>query len=322
MSFAQTSPDTLEQTTVASGTSFRLARRLMKRPVAVVAIVIILIIYGAGIFAPVVSPYGFNKTDFENRFASPSVEHPLGTDRLGRDTLSRLIWSAQTTVIISAAAVVTGSLVFGVTAGLVAGYFGGRTDAVIMRVADTFFSVPTILLLLIINSTMEGRVDSLFRDVEDFLGTDWIVSSGAPSYFLVFGALAIFGWVGMARLVRSQVLSLKQSAFVTAAEASGASTPRVLFLHLLPNVANLLIVALTLSLGAAAVAEVGLTFLGIGVQPPHPSFGIMIFDNAALSTVREHPQLIIFPAAVISALMLSFNLLGDVLTEELSPRRR
>ena len=192
----------------------------------------------------------------------------------------------------------------------------------IMRVADTFFSVPTILLLLIINSTMEGRVDSLFRDVEDFLGTDWIVSSGAPSYFLVFGALAIFGWVGMARLVRSQVLSLKQSAFVTSAEASGASTPRILFLHLLPNVANLLIVALTLSLGAAAVAEVGLTFLGIGVQPPHPSFGIMIFDNAGVTNVREHPQLILFPAAVISALMLSFNLLGDVLTEELSPRRR
>ncbi|MFQ5471717.1 MAG: ABC transporter permease [Dehalococcoidia bacterium] len=192
MTFAQTSPEVLDQTTVAPGASFRLARRLAKRPVAVVAIVIIVIIYGAGLFAPIVSPYGFNKTDFENRFAGPSVEHPLGTDRLGRDTLSRLIWSAQTTVIISAAAVVTGSLVFGVTAGLVAGYFGGRTDAVIMRVADTFFSVPTILLLLIINSTLEGRVDSLFRDVEDFLGTDWIVSSGAPSYFLVFGALAIF----------------------------------------------------------------------------------------------------------------------------------
>lgn len=322
MTFAQTSPEVLDQTTVAPGASFRLARRLAKRPVAVVAIVIIVIIYGAGLFAPIVSPYGFNKTDFENRFAGPSVEHPLGTDRLGRDTLSRLIWSAQTTVIISAAAVVTGSLVFGVTAGLVAGYFGGRTDAVIMRVADTFFSVPTILLLLIINSTLEGRVDSLFRDVEDFLGTDWIVSSGAPSYFLVFGALAIFGWVGMARLVRSQVLSLKQSAFVTAAEASGASTPRILFQHLLPNVANLLIVAITLSLGAAAVAEVGLTFLGIGVQPPHPSFGIMIFDNAGVTNVREHPQLIILPALVISALMLSFNLLGDVLTEELSPRRR
>ena len=323
MSFAEsTPPRALEQAESAPTSSFRLLRRLLKRPVAVVAVVVIIVIYSAGIFAPIVSPYGFNEPDFDDRFGTPSLDHPLGTDRLGRDTLSRLIWSAQTTVIISFAAVVTGALVFGVTAGLIAGYFGGRTDAVIMRVADTFFSVPTILLLLIINSTMERRVDSLFRDVEDFLGTDWIVSSGAPSYFLVFGALAIFGWVGMARLVRSQVLSLKQSAFVTAAIASGASTRRILFLHLLPNVSNLLIVAITASLGAAAVAEVGLTFLGIGVQPPHPSFGALIFDSAGVTNVREHPQLILYPAAVISALMLSFNLLGDVLTEELSPRRR
>lgn len=321
MSYAETRP-AIEETEIAPAASFRILRRLARRPVAVVAVIIILTVYGAGILAPWVAPYGFNKTDFEARFASPSMDHPLGTDRLGRDTLSRIIWSAQTTVIISAAAVFTGGLALGVTMGLLAGYMGGRVDSVIMRVADAFFSVPTILLLLIINSTLKDRVEGWFRDLEDLLGTDWIVSSGAPSYFLVFGALAIFGWVGMARLIRSQVLSLKESAFVTAAQASGASTPRILVRHLLPNVANLLIVAITLSLGAAAVAEVGLTFLGIGVQPPHPSFGIMIFDNAGVNALKTHPQLVIFPAIVISALMLSFNLLGDVLTEELSPRRR
>lgn len=321
MSYAETRP-AIEETEIAPAASFRILRRLARRPVAVVAVIIILTVYGAGILAPWVAPYGFNKTDFEARFASPSMDHPLGTDRLGRDTLSRIIWSAQTTVIISAAAVFTGGLALGVTMGLLAGYMGGRVDSVIMRIADAFFSVPTILLLLIINSTLKDRVEGWFRDLEDLLGTDWIVSSGAPSYFLVFGALAIFGWVGMARLIRSQVLSLKESAFVTAAQASGASTPRILVRHLLPNVANLLIVAITLSLGAAAVAEVGLTFLGIGVQPPHPSFGIMIFDNAGVNALKTHPQLVIFPAIVISALMLSFNLLGDVLTEELSPRRR
>lgn len=321
MSYAETRP-AIEETEIAPAASFRILRRLARRPVAVVAVIIILTVYGAGILAPWVAPYGFNKTDFEARFASPSMDHPLGTDRLGRDTLSRIIWSAQTTVIISAAAVFTGGLALGVTMGLLAGYMGGRVDSVIMRVADAFFSVPTILLLLIINSTLKDRVEGWFRDLEDLLGTDWIVSSGAPSYFLVFGALAIFGWVGMARLIRSQVLSLKESAFVTAAQASGASTPRILVRHLLPNVANLLIVAITLSLGAAAVAEVGLTFLGIGVQPPHPSFGIMIFDNAGVNALKTHPQLVIFPAIVISALMLAFNLLGDVLTEELSPRRR
>ena len=321
MSYVDAQP-AIEESVVGRPASFRLLRRLVKRPVAVVAIIVIVIIYGAGIFAPWVAPYDFNKTDFDNRFSGPTAEHPLGTDRLGRDTLSRIIWSAQTTVIISVAALVTGGLVLGVSMGLLAGYAGGKVDAVIMRVADAFFSVPTILLLLLINSTLKSRVDGWFEDLEDFLGVDWIVSSGAPSYFLVFGALAIFGWVGMARLVRSQVLSLKESAFVTAAQASGASTPRILLHHLLPNVANLLIVTITLSLGAAAVAEVGLTFLGIGVQPPHPSFGIMIFDNAGVNALKSHPQLVIYPAVVISVLMLSFNLLGDVLTEELSPRRR
>lgn len=321
MSYAEAQP-ALEEVVSRPPASFRLLRRLAKRPVAIVAICIIVIIYGAGILAPFVAPYDFNKTDFDHRFAGPTAEHPLGTDRLGRDTLSRIIWSAQTTVIISVAALVTGGLVLGVSMGLLAGYVGGKVDAVIMRVADAFFSVPTILLLLIINSTLKSRVDGWFTDLENFLGVDWIVSSGAPSYFLVFGALAIFGWVGMARLVRSQVLSLKESAFVTAAQASGASTPRILLRHLLPNVASLLIVAITLSLGAAAVAEVGLTFLGIGVQPPHPSFGIMIFDNAGVNALKTHPQLVIYPAIVISLLMLSFNLLGDVLTEELSPRRR
>lgn len=321
MSYAEARP-ALEEAEARPATSFRLLRRLFKRPVAVAAIIVILVIYGAGILAPWVAPYGFNKTDFDNRFAGPTAEHPLGTDRLGRDTLSRIMWSAQTTVIISVAALVTGGLVLGITMGLLAGYMGGRVDSVIMRVADAFFSVPTILLLLLINSTMKERVDDWFRDLEDLLGLDWIVSSGLPSYALVFGALAIFGWVGMARLIRSQVLSLKESAFVTAAKASGASTPRILLQHLLPNVANLLVVAITISLGAAAVAEVGLTFLGIGVQPPHPSFGIMIFDNAGVNALKTHPQLVIYPAIVISALTLSFNLLGDVLTEELSPRRR
>jgi len=206
--------------------------------------------------------------------------------------------------------------------GLLAGYAGGRTDAIIMRLADGFYSVPTILLLLIINATLKDRVVDLFRDIEDFTGFPGLVSSGAPTYFLVFGALSIFGWVGMARLVRSQVLSLRESAYVLAARAAGASTPRILFRHLLPNLTNLIVVVVTLSLGAAAGSEVALTWLGIGVQAPHPSFGIMIFEGSGLSNLKAHPNLILVPAAVVAALMLSFNLLGDALTDVLSPRRR
>ena len=322
MTYAEAPAAALEQIDARPPQSFRLLRRLLRRPVAVVALVVILTVYLAGIFAPVVAPYGFTKTDFGSRLEGPTWDHPLGTDRLGRDLLSRAIWSAQTTVIISVAAVASGTLALGVTLGLLAGYSGGRVDAFIMRVGDAFYSVPTILLLLIINATLQDKVVSIFRDVEDTTGFEGLVSSGAPSYFLVFSALAVFGWVGMARIVRSQVLALRETNYVLAAKAAGATTPRILFHHVLPNLTNLLVVAITLSLGAAAALEVALTWLGIGVQPPHPSFGVMIFDGSGLTTMRAHPILIFVPSVIVGALMLSFNLLGDQLTDVLSPRRR
>ena len=209
---------------------------------------------------------GFSEADLHNPYQGPSWSHPLGTDRFGHDMLSRAIWSAQTTVIISVAVVVTGGLIFGVALGLLSGYLRGPVDYVIMRLAEIFGSVPAILLLLIITSTLLSRAQDLGYNIEDLTGQHWIVSSGAPSYFLVFGALASFGWVGLARLVRSQVLSLREAPYITAAQASGASHRRILFWHLLPNLSNLLTVSFTLSLGAVAGAEVGLTFLGIGVQ--------------------------------------------------------
>ncbi len=322
MSLAEAPADVWGEAAAPRPAGFRFLRRLLRRPLAVAALLVILTVYLAGVLAPWVAPYGFNETDFRSRFSGPTWEHPLGTDRLGRDLLSRVIWSAQTTTIISVAAVATGGLALGVSLGLLAGYAGGRTDAIIMRLADGFYSVPTILLLLIINATLKDRVVDLFRNIEDFTGFPGLVSSGAPTYFLVFGALSIFGWVGMARLVRSQVLSLRESAYVLAARAAGASTPRILFRHLLPNLTNLIVVVVTLSLGAAAGSEVALTWLGIGVQAPHPSFGIMIFEGSGLSNLKAHPNLILVPASVVAALMLSFNLLGDALTDVLSPRRR
>ncbi len=322
MAYLEPSTPALEQPEVRPVPSFRVLRRLARRPLAVLALVVIVAIYMAGILAPWAAPYSFNKTDFEHRFVGPSLDHPLGTDRLGRDLFSRAMWSAQTTVIVSGAAILTGGLALGVTLGLLSGYAGGRLDNLIMRLADAFYAVPTILLLLIINATLKDRVEDIFRDVEDWTGIGGLVSSGAPSYFLVFGALSLFGWVGMARLVRSQVLSLRESDYVLAAQAAGASTRRILFRHLLPNITNLMVVAVTLSLGAVAGTEVALSWLGIGVQPPHPSFGAMIFDGSGPTNLRAHPNLLLVPAAVVAGLVLSFNLLGDVLTDILSPKRR
>jgi ABC-type dipeptide/oligopeptide/nickel transport system permease component len=322
VAYVDASAQALEEPAAPAPASFRVLRRLLRRPVAVVALTVIAVVYLAGIFAPVIAPYGYSEPDFDNTLSGPSWEHPLGTDRLGRDLLSRVIWSAQTTVIISAAATLAGGLALGVALGLLSGYLGGRVDSLIMRLADAFYSVPTLLLLIIINATFRERVVDFFGEVESLTGIGGIVGRGIPDYFLVFGALSIFGWVGMARMVRSQVLSLREADFVLAAAASGASTARILFRHLLPNVGNIILVALTFLLGAAALAEVGLSFLGIGVQPPRPTFGAMIFQGSGLTNLRAHPILLLVPAAVVASLMLSFNLLGDVLMDILSPRRR
>ena len=301
--------------------AFRLLRRLLHRPVAVIAILVIITIYSAGVLAPLIAPYEFDKTDLHNTFAAPSSEHFLGTDRLGRDVLSRLMWSAQTTVIISALTTVSGGLILGVSFGLMSGYYGGRVDSIIMRAGDALQSVPTILLLIIINATLKDRVRDLFGNIESSSGIGGLVRSGAPEIFLLSVGLSIFSWVGMARLVRSQVLSLCESGFVAAARAMGASGSRIILRHLLPNITNLMVVTITLSLGVVAYSEIGLTFLGVGVQD-HASFGVMISQYAGPTSIRAHPLLIIAPVVVIASLLLSFNLLGDALTDILSPRRR
>jgi len=302
--------------------SFLVLRRLARKRLAVVGLVVIVIIYLAGILAPLVAPYGFADTDFANTFAGPSLEHPLGTDRLGRDMLSRVIWASQTTVIISAAVILTGGLALGVTLGLLAGYAGGRVDNLIMRVADTFFGLPDILLLLLITATIRPRVEDFFDKFDGWPVLGGLNEAGLPDYFLIFGALSLFGWVGMARIVRSQVLSLRETDYVMAARAAGARTPRVLFHHLLPNVSNIVIVAVTFSLGAVAGTEIALTWLGIGIQPPHPSFGVMIFNGSGLTNLRAHPNLMLVPAVVVAALLFSFNLLGDALNDVMNPHRR
>ncbi|MEX0800355.1 MAG: ABC transporter permease [Dehalococcoidia bacterium] len=322
MNYYEVTGGRLEADVAEARPSFLFLRRLARRRLALVGLVVIVVIYGAGLLAPVAAPYSFTETDFGNTFAGPSLEHPFGTDRLGRDLLSRVMWAAQTTVIVSFAAIITGGLVLGVSLGLLSGYAGGRVDNVIMRVGDAFFGLPDILLLLLITATVRPRVDNFFDKFDDWPVLGGLIDSGLPDYVLVFGALALFGWVGMARIVRSQVLSLRETDYVMAARAAGARTPRILFRHLLPNVSNIIIVALTFSLGAMAGTEIALTWLGIGIQPPHPSFGTMIFDASGLSNLRNHPNLMMVPAITVALLLFAFNLVGDALNDVLSPRRR
>ena len=349
-------------------------RRLLRKKIAVIALFLIAGFYFVGLFAPVISPQDFRTQDLDNTLLSPTLEHPFGTDRLGRDQLSRIIWSARTTIIVTIATVVAGSLLLSVGLGLLSGYMGGKVDTVIMRTGEAFGSLPALPMLILINATMRDRVrgwvDGLERNlssgdplfiavlavltlvavvgivvwlIESRRNGGWIALSvvaaflilalwglqavfampGASDYFLIFGALSLFFWVGSARVIRSQVLALRETEYVIAARSMGAGTWRIIGSHLLPNVSPIIIVGVSASLGAIAGSEIALTFLGVGVHDPTPSFGALIFDGGTSQPViRNHPHLLIFPAVVVGLLIFSFNLLGDALNDVLTPKAR
>lgn len=296
-------------------------RRLLRKKVGVACLSIIVVMYGAGILAPVVTPYGYNDQNLAIAKEGPSPSHPFGTDRLGRDILTRIIFGLRTTVIITVITLVTGSLALGITLGLVAGYFGKLIDSVIMRVGEVTSALPDILLLLIFFITIRGPLRSWLHGIEDTLDVE-IVKLGVADYLVVSLAFAIFSWFGMARLVRGQVLQARENQYVEAARSIGVTTPRILIRHVLPNVMGPVIVLVSAGLGAVAGSEVLLSFLGIGVQPPTPSLGLMIFENASLSVLRTNPHLLLFPVGTLSVLLFTFNLLGDSVNDAFNPRAR
>lgn len=255
----------------------------------------------------------------------PNLDNIFGTDRLGRDYFSRIIYGVRTTVIITLASVLTGSLLIGLFMGATSGFFGGKIDNAIMRVGEIFLAFPGILLIILIAATVKPRFTDWTRDFEEWSGISGIVSSGAVDYFVVFASLTMFSWVGMARLVRGQILHLKESQFVDAARSMGASNTRIIVRHLLPNAMSPVIVAVSMGMGAVAGAEVILSWFGIGVQPPNPSLGRMIFENFGygnLSILRNDPHLILIPVFTLAIIIYAWNLLGDGLNDVLNPRTR
>ena len=294
-------------------------RRLLRKKVAVAALAFIAVFYFCGVFAPWVAPHSFTDQNLDNVLQGPSWEHPFGTDRLGRDMLSRVIWASRTTVVVTVATLVTGGIILAVGLGLLAGYVGGKVDTAVMRLGDVLFALPGLPMLIMINATLGDRVRGMgwLKTLEDTLRIE-----GFPDYVLIFGALSLFSWVGGARVIRSQVLALRETEYVQAARAMGASTTRIIVHHLLPNVSNIVIVSLSASLGAIATTEIALTWFGVGIQPPTPSFGAMLFEGGSIRTLQADPHLLLVPAAVVAALIFSFNLLGDALTDILTPHAR
>ncbi|MEC7920589.1 MAG: ABC transporter permease [Chloroflexota bacterium] len=300
---------------------------LLRKRVAMSVIIVLLIVYIVGLFAPLIAPYSYSETDLMNTQSGPTWDHIFGTDRLGRDIFTRIIWGIQTTVIITIVGLITGSLILGVSLGLVAGYFRGKTDAVITRTGEVLAAFPDILLIIILAATLRPRIVDFARRIEDLSGISGIVSSGIVDFAVIGIALLPLSWFGMMRLVRGQVLSVGQREYVQAARIAGASNLRILFRHILPNVIGPIIVSASFGLGAVAGTEVFLSFLGLGVQPPHPSLGIMIADvtgrgSSSVSVLTNHPEQILAPIAVVWVLIFCWNLLGDALTDIFNPRSK
>ena len=223
--------------------------------------------------------------------------HPFGTDRLGRDQLSRAIWASQTTVIVTVATLATGGLVLAVGLGLLSGYVGGWVDTRSCAIGDRLRRPPDDAHADPDQRDAERpQVRSLAADVEELTGIGGIVKSGAPDYFLIFGALSIFSWVGGARIIRSQILvPAGDRVHPRGASRSGRRPCASSFRHLLPNVSNIIIVSLSLGLAGIAGSEIVLTWFGVGIQPPHPSFGALIFDGSSVRTAERAPLPARFP---------------------------
>ncbi|HEX9668388.1 MAG TPA: ABC transporter permease [Thermoanaerobaculia bacterium] len=248
-----------------------------------------------------------NRVDLLARFAPPSAAHPLGTDELGRDLLLRLLYGGQVSLAVGLAAAL-GAAVIGTALGLVAGYYGGSLDALLMRLADSVIALPLLPLLIVL-----AAVDLAKLGLPAGLAT-----SENVSLYRIVVLIALVGWTTVARLVRGATLSMRAREFVLAAEALGAGAPRVMLVHILPNVVSPIIVATTLSVGNIILLESVLSFLGLGIQPPIPSWGNML--TGAQELIWTAPALAVWPGALIFVTVIAFNFLGDGLQDALDPK--
>jgi peptide/nickel transport system permease protein len=266
-----------------------------KRLGAIGGIVFLLFLF-CGIFADVLAPYGMNETDLTVRLQGPSPTHWFGTDHLGRDVLSRVLIGAQLSMIVGFLAAALATLI-SILIGVISGYFGGKVDMLIQRFVDAWMTFPDLVLLIVVIS---------------------IVGPGVPQIIIILGCL--YGIAG-SRIVRASVVTVKESMYTHAAESMGASTMRILLRHIVPNVMPVVIVLFTTRVGATILAEAGLSFLGLGVPPPTPTWGSML-SGAGRTYMYLGPWLALAPGLCLTVVVYAINVYGDALRDLLDPRMR
>ncbi len=294
------------------------ARRLLANRMALVGGTIVLFFIFLAIFGQVLAPQNALQQDLANIAVPPSGAHWFGTDELGRDFFSRILAGARTALIVSVLVTFI-SAGIGTTVGLISAYARGWVDSVFMRIADLLLAFPPFLLAAFLNATLRPPLKRFLTGIADGTGLGFLSGKELIDFVVVFGALAVISWSSYARLIRSQVLSLREREFVEAARAIGAPTRTILIRHILPNSIAPIIIAISVNFGNAILAESALSYLGVGIQPPTPSWGQMI--NANLDQWRYYPHLILIPGGVLALLILGFNFFGDGVADALNPRQ-
>ncbi|HEY5599989.1 MAG TPA: ABC transporter permease [Candidatus Manganitrophaceae bacterium] len=268
-------------------------RRFKRNGVALFGSVIVLTVFAVALFAPLLAPYNPNQIEVEKILEPPSAGHLFGTDPLGRDVLSRMIWGARISLLVGFVAVGIAILI-GILIGAISGFYSGRLDAFLMRLVDIMLSIPTFFLILTVIAILE------------------------PSIWNIMIVIGLTGWMGVARLVRGQFLALKETDYVAAARALGASDSRLIFRHILPNALSPVYVSAILGVAGAILTESALSFLGLGVQPPQASWGSIL--TAGKDNIEIAWWLSVFPGLAIFITVLGYNLLGEGLRDALDPR--
>ena len=287
--------------------------RFMRNRLAVAGAAIIAILLAIALIGPYLSPYDYTRQDYLAVNQPPSSAHWLGTDALGRDYLTRLMMGGRTAFLLSIW-VVGITMLLGMLLGVTSGFLGGWVDTTIMRVSDAFMAFPHLLLALFLAGAIRPPVAKWLANYDFFRDHAYLVD-----YAVVFGALAVVSWPGMARLTRAQIMTLRRQEFVHAAHALGASSWRTMIRHLLPNAIGPVVVYASAMITSVMVLESSLSFFGIGVRPPAASWGSMIGEN--LTTWHHSPHLLAAPAIVLAIAALGFNVIGDGLNDALDPRR-
>jgi oligopeptide transport system permease protein len=291
-------------------------RRLLKNRIAIVGGVLIIVLALVAIFAPIIAPYHFADGNFDTTYEPPGDQFLLGADFLGRDLLSRLIYGTRISLMVGTLGALF-AFTIGTFYGTVSGFAGGRVDNVMMRIVDILYAFPSLLFIILLMVTFKGGFTGASM-TNPFIRAIAAIDKRLGGMLFIMVGISLTSWVGQARLARGMALSLRETEFVQAAQALGAGNLRIVLRHMVPNLVGPMLVRVTLAIPGYIGTEAFLSFIGLGVDPPTPSWGMMISEG--FKAMRSHPHLALYPGIALALVMLSFNFLGDGLRDALDPR--